>query len=230
MDARTPEKRWRWRVFTNFLLFFSFPALAGTGLACYIKPGGSIAHWTGWTFLGLTRENWYGAHMAFSVLFLAAAGLHLWFNRKALAGYFRKAFRFEGTGLREGAFALFLVFAFGAGVLARIPPVAFIPRGYAYFEHEAWLGKGGASRPPWDGAEETGLRELSLVFGFTYPEFRKKLEAAGFAPRSPGESLRGLARRYGLSPAEVILRALGEKEGLNPRGLLRLLGKKESGE
>ncbi len=229
MAERTLKNRWRGKVFANFLLFFSFPALAGTGLACYIKPSGSIARWTGWTFLGLTREEWYGTHMAFSVLFLAAAGLHLWFNRKALAGYFRKAFRFEGTGLREGALALFLVLAFGAGVLGGIPPVAFIPRGYSYFEHQAWLGRG-ASRPPWDGAEEAGIRELSPVFGFTYPEFRKKLEAAGFSPLSPRESLRSLARRYGISPARVISRALGEKEGLPPSRLLWLLEKRESGE
>ena len=229
MDERAPKNRWIWRVFANFLLVFSFLALAGTGLACYIKPSGSIAHWTGWTFLGLTREEWYGAHMAFSVLFLAAAGLHVWFNWKALAGYFQKAFRFQGTGLREGALALFLVFAFFAGVPAGIPPVAFIPRGYSYFEHEAWVG-GGASRPPWAGAEKTGLRELSLAFGLEYPEFRKKLEAAGFPPRSPRESLLSLARRYGVSPARVISRALGEKEGLPPSRLLRLLEKRKSGE
>ncbi len=222
------KSRWRWRVFTTFLLLFSFLSLAATGVVCYIKPRGAIAHWTGWTFLGLRREDWYGAHMALSVLFLAAAGLHVLFNWGALSGYFRKAFRFRGPGLKEGAFSLLLVFAFWAGTLARVPPVSWIPRGYAYMEKEAWAGRG-ASRPPWDGAERTGLRELSLVFGLSYPEFREKLRAAGFSPRSPEESLESLAERYGLSPAGVILRSLGDKEGMSPSRILVLLREGRSG-
>ncbi len=230
-EGRNGRRSFEGRRFTSFLLFFSFLSCTVTGIFCYIKPKGALAHWTDWTFLGLSKEGWEGTHMSLSLLFLAAAAAHLWFNGKALAGYFRKAAASFGKGALEGGTALLLVLLFWAGTLGKVPPVSWIPAGHGWFKKEVWKGVG-ASSPPWDGAEKIPLGELAGAYGLGFPEFRKKLEAAGFTPAGREETLAGLAGRYGLSPAGVIRRALGEKTGLGPEKLLEALeraGGKEKG-
>ena len=224
MAEKASKTRWNGRRFTTFLLLFSFLSVVVSGVFCYVKPKGAVAHWTGWSLLGLTKEGWEGTHMSLSLLFLCAAGLHLFFNWKPFAHYFRNSFSFKGSGPWEALLPLCLVVLFWAGTLADVPPVSLVPEGHSYFKKKVWAG-GGFPPVPWDGAEKTALGELALDYGLSFPVFRKKLEASGFTPRGSEETLKKLARRYEVSPAEVVLRALGPVKGLKPAYLLQRLKK-----
>lgn len=83
------NKKFKFRRFTSFTLFFTFICLCVSGIALYIKPEGDMACWIGWTFLGLTKKGWEGFHALFSLFFLIFALIHLCFNWRVLLSYLK---------------------------------------------------------------------------------------------------------------------------------------------
>jgi len=48
----------RLKIFTSFLLTWTFLAVSISGLALYLSPKGRIANWIQWHLWGYTKEEW----------------------------------------------------------------------------------------------------------------------------------------------------------------------------
>lgn len=110
-----PIKKFKFRRFISFTLFFSFFILCFSGFALYIKPEGDIARWIDWTFVGISKSGWEGFHVLFSLFFLIFALVHLFFNWRVLLNYLKNKIS-KGLTLKKELFAsvaivtLFLIF------------------------------------------------------------------------------------------------------------------------
>jgi hypothetical protein len=82
--------RFQLRGFTSLLLTLLFLALSFSGVILYVTPRGRMANWTGWTMLGLEKQGWQAIHINIALLFLIAAGLHLFLNWGLFWGYIKK--------------------------------------------------------------------------------------------------------------------------------------------
>lgn len=82
--------RFHLRGFTSLLLTLLFLALSFSGVILYFTPRGRMANWTGWTMLGLEKQGWQAVHINIALLFLIAAGLHLFLNWGLFWGYIKK--------------------------------------------------------------------------------------------------------------------------------------------
>jgi len=77
---RRPGRRFNWRAFISVTTALSFVAMSITGVVLFVTPPGRVAHWTGWKIGALTKEQWAGLHIWFSLLFMIVAVLHLYLN------------------------------------------------------------------------------------------------------------------------------------------------------
>ena len=62
----------------------------------YIGPPGGQARRTGWTYASLGRDDWMAQHLSSCSVFLVAAMVHIWLNRRPL-------WAFVHTKVRAGA-------------------------------------------------------------------------------------------------------------------------------
>ena len=82
-------RKFHWKVFVSFYVVFSFLALAVSGIVLYVAPPGRIANWSIWTLGALSKAQWQAVHTIVALLFIVAAGFHLYFNWKVLMAYLR---------------------------------------------------------------------------------------------------------------------------------------------
>ena len=76
------QSRFSYRVLTSFFVTFDFLLLLVTGVVLYVVPPGSVANWTNWELMGLSKDQWTSAHILSALLFLLVSILHLIFNWK----------------------------------------------------------------------------------------------------------------------------------------------------
>lgn len=103
-----PIKKFKFRRFISFTLFFSFFILCFSGFALYIKPEGDIARWIDWTFVGISKSGWEGFHVLFSIFFLIFALVHLFFNWKVLLNYLKDKIT-RGLTLKKELFSSIII-------------------------------------------------------------------------------------------------------------------------
>lgn len=73
----TMKKKFSWKSFISFGLFFYFFVIFFSGIILYIAPPGRIANWTNWELIGLTKSQWQTMHTNFSYLFAILSIFHL---------------------------------------------------------------------------------------------------------------------------------------------------------
>jgi hypothetical protein len=83
------KRPFRWRGFVSVTSGLAFIGLSVTGIVLFIVPPGRIANWGGWHLLGLSKYQWIGLHIWYSLLFLILALIHIYYNWKCLIGYFK---------------------------------------------------------------------------------------------------------------------------------------------
>lgn len=110
------------RAFTSVLIATAFLALCVSGTILFLSPPGRVANWSDWRMLGLTKHDWTGLHVWFSVVFIVAAILHLVFNFRPLLNYFRDRLTRQLGLRREWIVAVALCGVVFAGVRADLPP------------------------------------------------------------------------------------------------------------
>ncbi|MBN2577790.1 MAG: DUF4405 domain-containing protein [Pirellulales bacterium] len=193
--------RFQWRPFTSLLLAIAFLTLCFTGVILYVSPKGRIAHWTGWTMLGLEKEEWSEMHIVFGFLFLLAAGLHWFFNWDIFWSYIqaRKGRRFRRV--LEMALAAVVALVFLTGTLFCIPPFSTLVRGneqmQAYWEQRS-------PRPPAPHAEEFLLQRFANVIGLPMEDMKEALQKEGFIVQNDHLTVRQLAEQRGKVPSDVL--------------------------
>jgi hypothetical protein len=190
----------RLRALVSLGTALTFVVMAATGAVLFIVPQGRIAYWTGWRFLGVTKEAWGDVHVVFCLLFLAAAGLHVWLNWKPLYTHAVDRMR-RGLALRREFFVMLaLAVVAVAGTLFGWPPFAQV---VALNERikASWVRPG--LEPPFGHAEQMPLSMLYERLSIDPAAADADLAGNATPPSGPADTLQAIARRHGTSPAAL---------------------------
>jgi hypothetical protein len=202
------KKQFNWRSFISVLTALSFIGMAFTGVILFVVPPGRIANWTGWTLIGLTKNEWIGLHDWFSIIFVAASVIHLYLNWKPFVSYFKnkatKAFALRG----EWAAALVVCAVVFAGSLSDIRPFSSLLAWNESIKH-SWESP--QQRAPIPHAELMSLAELAKqVPDVDLETMLANLKAAGIKAESGEIVLGELAEAYNMTPVRLYNIALGQ--------------------
>lgn len=212
-DRPRRRKRLNKRGLTSFILTGAFLILLVSGVMLYVAPRGRIAHWTGWTLLGLDKDAWAAAHSGIAVAFLVAVGFHLYFNWTAFSGYFKVPLEWKFGLKREFAIALVVLALLAAGAAMEWPPFNWLMQGRDamrdYWERPA-------AAPPVAHAEEWTLARTAQSLGMGLDTARDRLEAAGIDAAAT-DTLADLAERGGTTP-QALYELLGGEPLPDVRG------------
>jgi hypothetical protein len=190
----------------------------------YISPQGRVANWTGWNFLGLTKQKWIAVHTTMALLFVIASGFHVYFNWQALVRYFVLKRRLHLK--REVIGAAAVVTVVFAGTIFEIPPfssiIALNGHGQGYREHQN-------SSPT--GFEESTVLETVSQEHFAGPGKghgaglgRQTLQSLCESNSLPLEKALGILQQQGFAAkAESTLKALAEQKDMSPAEVRDLL-------
>ena len=193
------QKTFHWRGLTSLTVTGAFLVLATTGVILYCTPQGRVANWTGWTFLGLEKEEWAAIHTTASILFVVSSLFHVYFNWRLLLNYIILKRRLHLKRELAGAFAIVIVVA--AGTVLNIPPfstiVAVNNQIKLYWERLH-------IQAPYPHAEDSTLRDFCDRTGLSPDAIAKQLGAAGVHVKDPNtETIRDLAFAHDMKPMEL---------------------------
>jgi len=159
-----------------------------------------VANWTGWTLLGLEKDEWQSVHTNIAILFVLAAVLHLVLNWSMLWGYVKK----------RGALALnmkleMLVAALVAGVVLAGSVLGWPPfrsvMALNYQIKDYWEREPVTAPAP--HAEEFTLERLASQMGLSPDQVIEALGNEGIVVAGPEATVNHVATENGMTPAEV---------------------------
>ncbi|MBP7051017.1 MAG: DUF4405 domain-containing protein [Phycisphaerae bacterium] len=209
-------RRFNWRAFISVTTAISFTAMSVTGVVLFVTPPGRVAHWTGWRILALTKEQWAGLHIWFSLLFIIVAVLHLYLNWRAFLSYFRTRIHRAFALRMEWALALLLCVLVGWVTLAEVKPFSSLLTWNEAIKH-SWETPAGQAPIP--HAELLTLSELAeKTQGLDVESMVKNLLTAGIEVPSPEVVLGDLAKQAGMTPMQLYAVATGQGIALQAGG------------
>ncbi|MCF8032443.1 MAG: DUF4405 domain-containing protein [Desulfarculaceae bacterium] len=172
-----------------------------SGLVAYFMPQGRVAYWTDWHFLGLTKTQWGDIHIISSILFLVAAGFHLYFNWKPFLNYIKgKAAKVRGRKRELIITLAALVLVVAAGIKP-FPPLSWITELNAFLK-DSWVTSP-SHEPPFGHAEELKLTVFCKKMGIPLSAATNLLSSRGLQGVSPQARLLDMARANRISPMEL---------------------------
>ena len=192
------KKPFHTRGFTTFSVTWVFLILLITGVVLYVAPKGRVAHWTGWSVLGLDKEQWGAVHMVAALALLIAAGFHLYFNWRIFLGYFTSKARSGMNLMREFMVATCLTVLVMAGTVAGIPPMKLVATWNEDIK-DFWEAKSVAL--PYAHAEESTLAEFAEKTGVPAEKLEQTLKDRGFEVPNTTLTLKDLSALNGTSPS-----------------------------
>ncbi len=214
MDKKE-KTEFTWRGLTSVLTTISFLVLGVTGLVLFITPPGRVAHWTGWSFAGLGKDQWGALHIWFGTIFLAASGFHIYFNWRVLLSYFKsrltKRFAIRAEWLVAGVLSLIVI----AGTLAGIPPFSSLLSLNDTVKN-SWEQQD--QRAPIPHAELLSLAELAQKADVELPAILANLEKKGIKNATEASILGELAKANGMSPIALFEIAAGNSSAERGHG------------
>jgi len=216
------NKRFNWKSFISFGLFFAFFMLVITGLVLYITPPGRVAKWVNWTFMGFSKTQWQEQHTMFGYAFMVLSIFHLFsMNWKVFWSYIKKR-KSEGFH-RKKEFAagvvLFLVIFFGT--LFYAPPFKNVLDAGEYFTN-SWEKK--TEEAPMPHTEALSINELSKKLVKLSPsEITQKLEKKGINVLNNDQTLKEIGKENDKSPMEIY-NMIAEKAEVRKEGLGNIRG------
>jgi hypothetical protein len=205
----TPARRqvFYWRAFVTFYVILSFIVIAASGLVLFISPPGRVANWSQWTFGWLQKADWQAVHTVFTLLFLGAIALHVYFNWRVILNYVRRK---VGEGLHRGK-ELGLAAAVGATVLVLtivgVPPFSAVMT-LGERVKNSWSDP--ATEPPVPHAELWTVATFAETNKLPVDRAMDNLRDAGLAAPGTDVTLQALATTYRVTPRQVYLKALGQ--------------------
>ncbi len=194
---------------------YSFLWITITGIVLYIAPPGRIAHWSEWTFLGFTKEEWQALHTLFSFIGTVAAVYHIIFNWKPLLNYMRRKAK-EGMKVRrEFVYATIATALVFAGTYYDIPPFGSVMDLGEYVTN-SWADE--TNEPPIPHAELLTLGEFSRTIKMPLNEIVKTLKRNGFAVSDTSVIIADLAKTNNTTPNRIYLLLKVDKKLREPSG------------
>ncbi len=214
--AQEQGKAFQWRAFISTLTGLSFIGMCVTGVILFVVPPGRVANWTGWTIFGLTKAQWQGLHIWFSVLFMVAAVVHIVYNWSCLVRYCQSKVR-QGFALRaEWALSLLICVALLVATLANWRPFSSLVDWGESIKH-SWDDP--SRRPPIPHMELLSLAALAeQVEDVPLDTILANLRARNIAVDSPDAIVGELAAANGMTPETLYNIAVGAAHRGHGRG------------
>lgn len=200
----------RFRPFVSVMLTVFFVVIAFTGAILFVTPPGRVAHWTGWTLLGLTKDEWIALHIGAGCVFLIVSILHLVFNWRPLVHYFRSRVSRRFAFRPEWVAALVVSIVLLAGMFYLVPPFSNLMTWNDRLKN-SW--EEAPQRAPVAHAELLSLKELAEVAKLDLVEVMVNLETAGIRVPSEEVNFGELAAEHGLPPDALYRVATGVSTG-----------------
>lgn len=214
--TRERKGRFSGRAFISITTGVSFLGMAVTGLVLFVVPPGRIANWTGWTIFGLTKHQWIGLHIWFSLVFMLAAFFHIWFNWRPLVNYFKSKVSQHLALRREWVSAFLLCVVVLLGTLAEIRPFSSLLAWNEAIKH-SWDETD--RRAPVPHAELLTLAELAgYVDDVGVETIIENLAARGIEVDSSQRVVGELAEAHNMTPNELYDIAVGAMPSGRGRG------------
>lgn len=201
------QSKFHWRGMTSLTVTAAFLVLATTGVILYFTPQGRVAHWTGWTVLGLGKEQWSGIHITASIVFVVSSLFHVYFNWCLLVNYIVMKRKLHLK--RELAAALLIVLVVAAGTVVQVPPFSTIisinDRIKLYWENQN-------IQAPYPHAEDSTVQDFCERTGMSPERLMERFQSVGIVVNDPAvETLREIAEAAGFSPLELFSRISKEQ-------------------
>lgn len=224
-ESRSIRKRWlHFRGLASLSVALSFLVMTVSGVLLYVAPRGRDANWSGWTCLGLWREQWVSMHIVASTLFILFGLFHLYFNWPALWGYLHSRLH-RGLNLwKELLVAVVVVGGLSAAAVVELSPARQLVQGSEGIK-DYW----GRTLPkaPFPHAELLTLNAIEQRTGVSSNRLAETLRSKGYTATDTGVSLLHLAETNNTTPAavfEVLRRHFPELDDLDVRGGDRGIG------
>ena len=207
--SKEAKIQFSWRAFFSLLAAVSFIGMTFTGVILFVVPPGRIANWSGWTMLALTKDQWIGLHDWFSIIFVVAAGFHLYYNWKPFVSYLKsritKAFALRAEWLA----ALIVCLIAFAGTVSGVSPFSTLME---WNERIKQSYDSPRQRGPVPHAELMTLAELAESYtGVELETMLENLRQHGIKVESPDAVLGELAEANNLTPSELYNIAVGHR-------------------
>lgn len=197
------RKRIHKRGLTAFFTLFGFVVMSVTGLVLYLEPTGSVAYWTTWQLMGLTKSDWDNIHILSSILFIVAGGFHIYFNWKPLINYFRDR---VSKGVKLGR-ELAIVTALSVWVVVSgiwpFPPLSYL-LDFNEWIKETWIVQDEYA-PPFGHAERLSLSVFSKKMEIDIEKAVTELRSEGIVFEDPQQTLEDIAAQNEVAPMELYL-------------------------
>jgi len=202
MATSKNRKQFNVRSLVTFTVVLSFFVIAFTGIILYLTPQGRMAHWTGWQLIMLDKDQWSALHINTCLLFLIAAGFHIYLNWRVLFSYIRTK---AVAGFRrkwEFVTAAIISIVFVVTTLGAIPPLSLINDWNDNIK-TYWSGQV-RTKAPVPHAEALPLKKIvTTIEGMNTQIAITILQREGFDVPDASITLEDLATQKGLSPMEV---------------------------
>ncbi len=180
------------RRLTSISLLFCGIGLIFTGTVLFVMPPGRIAYWTGWSFLGLEKDQWGDVHIVLAIMFFLCTGVHVVLNWRALIRYLMA--NVKGAAFPSNEFVvcvIFMAFILWGTAYSNIFPFDRISVIETKFK-QSWITPD--SRPPIPHAELLSLGKLAKLAGITPDEAVERLKKAGWKVENPREKVKRIAK------------------------------------
>ncbi|MBS1183742.1 MAG: hypothetical protein H6Q99_3622 [Proteobacteria bacterium] len=201
MTDLTSGQRFSWRAMTSMMTTGGFLIMGVTGLMLFTTPEGRLAYWVDWSLGGLTKEQWGAIHVTSSLLFLIAGFVHLWFNWRQFVAYLRHRLQRRVSIRPEAPVAGALLVVLVAGTLWGVPPFTSVLDLSAAIK-ASW-SVDASMEPPFGHAEEASLDTMALRTATPVGAIIGAIRDAGFTVDTTADTLRRIADRNGVTPAEI---------------------------
>lgn len=195
----TRKRKFRPRGLVAFIVFGGFTVMTVTGLVLFVTPPGRVAYWTNWALVGLEKSDWAAVHIVFSLLFVLAGVIHLYFNWKPFKHYLVEKFAGHLNFRAESVIGSAAVGVILVGTLFAWPPFSWIIDLNETLK-DSWAAAGWAE-PPFGHAEEVSLKVLGMRTGREPRAMLEALRDAGYRADDPGQRVQDIATANGVTPA-----------------------------
>jgi len=192
--------KFQFRGFISLLLAAVFLLLSLSGIILFLTPRGRVANWTGWTMLGLSKQDWLAIHMNLALALLIVAGLHLYLNWTVFWRYIKKQGNLAPNLKLEMLAAILLAGVVLGGTIRHVQPFSTVVD-WNYQIKDYWERWG--LETPTPHAEELSLSQFADNLGLSIDDVLKVLRESSITVDDANATIGQVAETNSLTPADV---------------------------
>jgi hypothetical protein len=196
------KKKFFWKSFVSFSLFWTFFIILFSGVILYIAPPGRVANWSDWKLFAFTKTQWQAIHTIFSYTFAILSIFHLFtLNWKAFWSYIRTK-AINGLNKRnELIISIVLTLFIFSGAIFNFQPFKAVID-FGEWTTESWEKKD--EQAPIPHTEILTIRELSEKYIKISPDsIVTKLKLNNIKVDSAGQTLAKIGELNNVTPAQL---------------------------